>query len=208
MFSQIAISTILLLVWVSSSPYAHAQDYAQVACGGRPNMANGCRPVVTDTVLKTDLYGVRCCSSAPFPHAKKQAQCDVWAIARTPTVTCNTAATYEEALAHCNNLGAERLCTVDELLNKCAKSTGCGLNKKLVWSLPSTASPTQSPVSLPEPLTASPTKAPVVLPGPLTASPTSSPVSLPTIFQSIHALHVQGQNHAQILAVLGLKGIA
>jgi len=44
-------------------------------------------------------------------------------------------ATYDQAAAFCSDSGA-RLCTEEELLNKCAKNTGCKLNKKLVWSQP------------------------------------------------------------------------
>ncbi len=116
-------------------------------------------PLISDTVRKSDRYGVRCCSEEQFIEAKKRDGCP-WAASRDANRQCNTSATYDEAVARCALQGA-RLCTRDELLQKCAKTTGCGLNKVLVWSMPN---PTPAPIGTNLFFTPAPTLSPVTSP--------------------------------------------
>ena len=83
------------------------------------------------------LLGARCCSSAQFylSEVKHKFGCTVWAGSRGPNRECMTSGTYAEAVTHCTNAGA-RLCTCNELMDKCAKGTGCGLNSMMIWCEP------------------------------------------------------------------------
>ena len=47
---------------------------------------------------------------------------------------CHHAASFAEAEAVCASAGA-RLCTAAELQNDCARGTGCGHDRDLVWSM-------------------------------------------------------------------------
>ena len=81
-------------------------------------------------------FGVRCCSDRRFDFSKMRDECPgVWAGSRGgPDMECNKHATLAEAEAHCAVHGPDvRLCTCDEISRQCAKSTGCNLNKELVW---------------------------------------------------------------------------
>ncbi len=78
------------------------------------------------------LYNVRCCSEHYFTEAQRLNGCSVWANSKNAERECSRKTNFAGAEAFCAAAGA-RVCTCDELLNKCAKGTGCGLNKKLVW---------------------------------------------------------------------------
>ena len=82
-------------------------------------------------VARSELFGVRCCSDTLIPTWIKRKRCDVWA--KSNINGCHKNNTWLEAKAVCDEAGA-RLCTTEEMINDCTKSTGCGLNKDFVWT--------------------------------------------------------------------------
>ncbi len=173
----------LLLTYAYRYAWGQSDEFAELTCGGKVTGSNRCIPQ-TGTARKTDRYGVRCCADfKPNTFSKKRSTCDVWSFSRDLNGECNISATYEEAVQRCQNEGA-RLCTQDELLGLCSKTTGCLLNKKLVWSIPN---PTQPPVSSGAVATSAPTvstPAPTVsTPAPTvsTPAPTVSTPAAPTV---------------------------
>lgn len=89
--------------------------------------------------LDTELHHVRCCSDSYLGDGwKKRPQCvsgmgrEVWGESEINGV-CHADATYDEAVELCSSINA-RLCTVYELMNDCAKWTGCGHDSKMNWS--------------------------------------------------------------------------
>jgi len=106
-------------------------DHAIAVCGGATKHC----AIQKMTVPKDAKYGVRCCSDYHFPMSRIQEGCSCYGGSLGIHKECFMDATYDQAAAFCSDSGA-RLCTEEELLNKCAKNTGCKLNKKLVWSQP------------------------------------------------------------------------
>ncbi len=117
---------------------------ALVVCGGG-NKNKKCL-YGPKLVSKSETYGARCCSKKQFyPLSVKQPGCRVYGGTITDIpgpgleeggeegLYCPRELTYAEAELHCTNLGA-RICTEQELANRCAKSTGCHLNWEYVWS--------------------------------------------------------------------------
>merc|ERR1712129_695755 len=51
---------------------------------------------------------------------------------RSKVPECNDGKTFQEAVEICAAVGS-RLCSGEEMLNGCAKSTCCQFNKRLVW---------------------------------------------------------------------------
>jgi len=83
---------------------------------------------------KSDLHAVRCCRDTEAPGWKKRQDCDVWATSHLgEDRTCYPTVTYETAEVICASTGA-RLCTASELLRDCLTNTGCGHNRRMVWS--------------------------------------------------------------------------
>eukprot|EP00551_Chaetoceros_affinis_P000696 CAMPEP_0203643984 /NCGR_PEP_ID=MMETSP0088-20131115/9419_1 /ASSEMBLY_ACC=CAM_ASM_001087 /TAXON_ID=426623 /ORGANISM="Chaetoceros affinis, Strain CCMP159" /LENGTH=114 /DNA_ID=CAMNT_0050500343 /DNA_START=95 /DNA_END=439 /DNA_ORIENTATION=- len=112
------------------------------ACGGKPNKCPDKVKVVNTgfdvSPDKVQLFGARCCSTTQFHLAEQRndPKCNgIWASSKDPDHQCMTSGTYDDAVAHCAKSNA-KLCTCNDLLNKCAKSTGCSLNKEMVWCDP------------------------------------------------------------------------
>jgi len=78
--------------------------------------------------------GVRCCTTTPRPHWRSKCKNKPTPLvySRSKVPGCNGSKTFQEAVEICAAVGS-RLCTGEEMLNGCAKSTGCQFNKKLVW---------------------------------------------------------------------------
>ena len=129
-----------LIISLLAAPFAGAEvvDEATVSCGGNKSKCESLSKIVD----KSEKYGVRCCGPNKVNRYWDQNTADCpWTGSRGPGEQCNLSATYAEAVAFCAAVNS-RLCTHEELTVKlCAKSTGCGLNKKYVWSVdePSTA---------------------------------------------------------------------
>jgi len=83
-----------------------------------------------------ELHEVRCCSDTQRDGWKKNRRCSVWATSRIDGV-CHVG-NFSEATCICEEIGA-RLCTRDELLNKCTRRSGCGYDDDFIWSMVSLA---------------------------------------------------------------------
>jgi len=111
---------------ISSPPVATEQTLAAIVCGG----SNGCRNDA-EMVDPTESHEVRCCSDTDKDGWVKKNNCDVWGASKVPT--CFHGDDLATAEAICQAEGA-RLCTAEELYNKCAKGSGCGHDSDLIWS--------------------------------------------------------------------------
>jgi len=155
----------VITVLFSAVAHVNAMETAKVVCGGGlGNKRCADKNLETKVVSKDERYGARCCSDTPFFRSKLQDQFGCCVHGGTVTNVsgpglelahiykgeewfCPKAVTYAEAVQYCSNMGT-RMCTEEELNNKCAKSTGCALNGALVWASTDEAStlcPTTSP---------------------------------------------------------------
>ena len=107
-----------------------------VVCGSSSNGACNVNPSLPSD--PEEAHEVRCCSDTDLGSPWKQhANCpfNVWA--ESPEIgdpaVCQAAKTYDQANQICSDVGA-RLCTEQELLNDCARGTGCSFDKEYNWS--------------------------------------------------------------------------
>ena len=107
-----------------------------VVCGSSSSGACNVNPSLPSD--PEELHEVRCCSNTFLDSGWKQhADCpfNVWA--ESPEIgdpaVCQAAKTYDQANQICSDVGA-RLCTEQELLNDCARGTGCSFDKEYNWS--------------------------------------------------------------------------
>mmetsp|Transcript_30566 Transcript_30566/g.71584 ORF Transcript_30566/g.71584 Transcript_30566/m.71584 type:complete len:1742 (-) Transcript_30566:198-5423(-) len=89
-------------------------------------------------VAPTTVAAVRCCSSSYVPGWLNFDDCPaVWTASEFPTSNdCVVAASWTEAANKCSQQGG-RLCTKAEILDDCARSTGCGHDHRMLWALDS-----------------------------------------------------------------------
>merc|ERR1712156_656048 len=128
----------------SSNPnYAIYQEplcYSELyyAAKGRPNTGcseeNGCDTVAADP---SDVYPVRCCSDVAITGWDDQSDrepgvCSNWAAIDIWTDGCEER-TWADANDYCTSKGG-RLCTLEEMEQGCARSTGCSFDSRLVWT--------------------------------------------------------------------------
>mmetsp|Transcript_7090 Transcript_7090/g.16565 ORF Transcript_7090/g.16565 Transcript_7090/m.16565 type:complete len:1051 (+) Transcript_7090:2086-5238(+) len=114
-----------------------------IACGGGVNGCGG-ESDSLGVAKANEQHEVRCCSPYPLSGWKRGATCnnhhesDLTALDGTPN-QCFHASTFTEAQAICHeNWGY--VCSMSEVLDGCAKGSGCGHNGDLVWtSTPATA---------------------------------------------------------------------
>ena len=80
-----------------------------------------------------DMIAVRCCSDTSLPgfEGPQRPGCP-YAESKFDDV-CHNTATYYEAVTVCSDAGA-RLCTLEEIQNRCARNTGCSHNQRQVWT--------------------------------------------------------------------------
>jgi len=117
-----------------------------VACGKK----NGCETVMELPVHNRVEHKARCCSDSPKANWHQKSSCNVWATSRDEEGKCPVAMTHPEASCRCEDMGA-RLCTREELLGNCAALTGCGLDKKIMWtSTPLDPTNTLAPTPTPD----------------------------------------------------------
>eukprot|EP00040_Diaphanoeca_grandis_P026840 m.150907 g.150907 ORF g.150907 m.150907 type:complete len:1497 (+) comp30749_c0_seq1:408-4898(+) len=141
----------------TSSPTIELRQFI-AQCGS--NNTVKCEPPALANA--TDSYFVRCCSDLSIGSwIRNSPTCPYAASEFFSNVSdCQLPMTHTEATNFCGQFGggSGRLCTSLELQNDCAKSSGCGLNSKLVWTSNTMAIATSSPItSIP---TASPTSVP------------------------------------------------
>ena len=101
--------------------------------GGVPNKCNalGGNEVQVDMSAQ---HAVRCCTedaSVGWPFKCTGGITGVYGESNVPS--CYSSSTFNEAVTICSAYSGGRLCSGTELLNKCTRGTGCGLNKALVW---------------------------------------------------------------------------
>jgi len=136
----------------SSAPSDPIFQTYYVVCG----KGIGCPEGNKDLAFVSELHEVRCCRDE-YAIGFETNRCDnVWAA--SDLGGCHDEKTYVEAEEICQDYGS-RLCTMDELSDKCTKGSGCGIDSQLIWS----STPVASPVSL------TPSSAPV------SSSPTDEP---------------------------------
>jgi len=107
-----------------------------LACGAGEN---GCGGEAIGVSLPTERHEVRCCSNYPLNGWKKGGgQCtnyhesDLTALDGTPN-QCFHSSTYAEAQEICYANNAQ-VCTATEVLDQCARGSGCGHDGDLVWT--------------------------------------------------------------------------
>eukprot|EP00041_Stephanoeca_diplocostata_P036988 m.1376888 g.1376888 ORF g.1376888 m.1376888 type:complete len:830 (-) comp24964_c1_seq4:1162-3651(-) len=139
-----------------------ATDTHFIACGsGRTGASTACTGGVQFAKADNmEVHEVACCSDTPLdgfarrpsnitlgytcPYAARQGgalSCvDTGARANSMSCagSCNNNATYMQAVMFCTAVGA-RLCTKDEILNKCTGSLGCAHDTDLLWTSTPTA---------------------------------------------------------------------
>eukprot|EP00551_Chaetoceros_affinis_P003107 CAMPEP_0203638570 /NCGR_PEP_ID=MMETSP0088-20131115/4568_1 /ASSEMBLY_ACC=CAM_ASM_001087 /TAXON_ID=426623 /ORGANISM="Chaetoceros affinis, Strain CCMP159" /LENGTH=139 /DNA_ID=CAMNT_0050493237 /DNA_START=38 /DNA_END=457 /DNA_ORIENTATION=+ len=128
------VSFILSLLTVSQL-MTTANATTILACGSGKKKKCGSNDLLLDLPPKTpEGFSVRCCSETQFNRSEKKVKygCDVWAGSKDKNGQCFGYGTIEDAEKFCQDAGA-RLCTCTELVEKCAKGTGCGLNKEFVY---------------------------------------------------------------------------
>ena len=81
-----------------------------------------------------EFHATRCCSVDPLPGYQQKGGCAIWAESVCPAGNgINSVVNFTTAQSLCALDGA-RLCTAQELLADCTKSTGCGFDKIMTWS--------------------------------------------------------------------------
>ena len=85
------------------------------------------------TASVNDQHAVRCCTedqSVGWPY-KCTSIAGVYGESNVPQ--CYGSATFSEAVDICSAYAGGRLCSRDEMLDKCTRGTGCQFNNVLVW---------------------------------------------------------------------------
>ena len=85
-----------------------------------------------------EKHEVRCCSDTEKAGYFKRNGCSVWAGSKFSTIGAGNAGcahnkTLAEAIAICQKENA-RLCTANEITNKCTIGTGCGHDRDMIWT--------------------------------------------------------------------------
>lgn len=152
--------TITSMPTVTARPTDVPPESHFVACGSTIGECSRDPHVPYVAAYNDELHEVRCCSETERAGWVKKDWCDVWGESDLPT--CIHAATYTEAVEHCEALGAGvRLCTMWELLDDCTRGSGCAHDNDHIWSSTQsdpTPAPTTSPSASPSRLTASPSQ--------------------------------------------------
>ncbi|KAL7533705.1 hypothetical protein ACHAXR_008213 [Thalassiosira sp. AJA248-18] len=84
---------------------------------------------------ETELHDVRCCADTNLGTGwKKNTGCAVWGESEiNGDAVCHASKTWSEAADLCPSANA-RLCTKQELLDDCARGTGCNFDGQHNWS--------------------------------------------------------------------------
>ncbi len=104
------------------------------ACAGKRKK---CNKLMFDPIPGSDgdvekKLHVRCCSEQRFDFSQSKKCPTIFGGSRGIDRQCSGKVNSDDAESFCAAVGA-RLCTCEEILDQCAKGTGCGLNSKLVW---------------------------------------------------------------------------
>ena len=120
----------------------------------------------------SEKHEVRCCSDSRIDGWKKKDGCSVWSESDDDEMggKCHHNKNFAQASTICEDAGA-RLCTRAELQGNCARGSGCGHDRDLIWS------GTESEAAVPPPSAAPPPPSSAAPPPPVAASPSASPSS-------------------------------
>ena len=111
-------------------------DLRRVACGRGADGEGGlaaCPEGDSQLVAADSLHEVRCCRDGAASGWKQQCADRPGVYARSTLDGQCHAAIFEDARALCDAAGG-RICTADEVLDSCAKGTGCNHDRELVWA--------------------------------------------------------------------------
>jgi len=130
-----------------AGPFCHScpseSVYYWVVCGG--NSCNGLDSSLQKTTWEfrdgipssapEDMLAVRCCSSTYLPGYEQRSSSCPWVDSDSvfDSNGCYDTATHDEAESICASVGA-RLCTLQEVEDRCTINTGCGHNHRMVWT--------------------------------------------------------------------------
>ena len=134
-FIAATVSLMLSLLTVSQLITKANATTTILACGSGKTKKCGSNDLLLDIPPNNlDGFSVRCCSDTRFPESQRRSKygCDVWGGSRDENGECFGIGNEEDAELFCTGVGA-RICTCTELVEKCAKGTGCGLNKEFVY---------------------------------------------------------------------------
>jgi hypothetical protein len=121
---------------------SYAGDCHLIACG---STANGCSAEPPRCAPNAEEHEVSCCSATNVTpgdgvndwvrNFRDTCDGDVWGLRRPSgrNGSCNHAATYDEAIAWCADLGG-RLCTANEINTDCTRGSGCSHDADLMWT--------------------------------------------------------------------------
>lgn len=104
-------------------------DAVHVACG---SSAGSCYSKVHEKSTIEETHNVRCCSDSYKPGWTQQGGCNVWSESEINGM-CVADVTFSTASLVCESVGG-RLCTLEEVLGDCTRSSGCGFDQDLTWT--------------------------------------------------------------------------
>ncbi|EOD05190.1 hypothetical protein EMIHUDRAFT_439025, partial [Emiliania huxleyi CCMP1516] len=114
----------------------------------------------------SEKHEVRCCSDSRIDGWKKKDGCSVWSESDDDEMggKCHHNKNFAQASTICEDAGA-RLCTRAELQGNCARGSGCGHDRDLIWS------GTESEAAVPPPSAVPPPPSSAAPPPPSSAAP-------------------------------------
>ena len=122
-------------------PTPSSPSMKTLVCGRGDVPTNPCDEGLSVTAAVGTIHEIRCCQTNlnnALAYWKKKCPQYNWALyarSRFAGRTCKVG-TFAEAVDFCKNVDGDntRLCTPEELKNSCAKGTGCGFDKEMIWS--------------------------------------------------------------------------
>jgi len=80
-----------------------------------------------------EFHAVRCCSDTANADWVKNDGCAIWSESRLSGEKCFDSETFYNAEQICEANGG-RLCTIDEVVNRCTRLSGCGFDSTHIWT--------------------------------------------------------------------------
>jgi len=127
-FEWLSETCVAITSGVGGGPPATLVEKQVIACGKN----GGCGNTGEDLIDKEDEAYVRCCSDNLITGWSWKQRCDIYTESNA-WGQCSGLVSFAAAESICVNENA-RLCTKDELINNCAKGTGCKYDRKMIWT--------------------------------------------------------------------------
>jgi len=137
------------MIWTSDAappkaPLPRAEDrdpddWLWLSCGN----PGSCGAIGEFEAQAKEKHEVRCCSPDPVSGWRKHKDCDVWSESNlyvNGVELCFHEETFEDAQNICYDNGGY-LCTKEQVEAGCARGTGCGHDKDLIWTSTTTTAP-------------------------------------------------------------------